>query len=123
MTESWSVWLPLPPSTNALYGTRRDGRKYLNGSARIWREEAGWLLATAHPPKGLVKPVLSLHFGFKGKGRVDVDNRCKAVIDLLVKHGVIADDNDRILPSFVPTSSRSFEGVRITVTPALAVAA
>jgi Holliday junction resolvase RusA-like endonuclease len=99
-----TLTLPVPPSTNALFRNRSaheraiaaaQGRK-LPGRARTeaynsWRNAAGWQLKLQHPQKvpGAVEIEIVMRRMSKS---ADVDNRAKAVIDLLVEHRVIDDD-------------------------------
>lgn len=89
----WAT-LPLPPSLNAAYANRSLGTK---GKGRFsteahadWVREAGWMLNAAK-----VRPVsgrYSIRIAVNDKMRGDIDNRCKPILDLLVKHGITPDD-------------------------------
>lgn len=85
------VRLPVPPSTNNLFANGKRGR-YLTDAYDAWRTEAGLKLNLARPiPFGAIKVAVSLFVPRKPKSR-DIDNFCKAPLDLLVKHRVINDD-------------------------------
>jgi Holliday junction resolvase RusA-like endonuclease len=59
-----------------------------------WRAEAGWRLRLQRPGSigGHVTVAISVeHDG--GASRSDIDNRVKALLDLLVSHQVIEDDS------------------------------
>lgn len=86
------VELPLPPSVNSIWRQAR-GRVIKSAKYQSWIKEAGFLLASQL--KGKRVP------GFCGvkilcvkpsKRRMDLDNRLKAVLDLLVTMNVIDDD-------------------------------
>lgn len=40
--------LDLPPSVNHMYGTRKDGGKFLTAAARAWRDSATMILRSAN---------------------------------------------------------------------------
>lgn len=81
--------LTCPPSLNGLFKNvpgkgRRKTKKY-----REWIKEAGWELVTQRPPPITGPYELSLVIP---KRRGDLDNYCKAVSDLLVRHKLVDDD-------------------------------
>jgi crossover junction endodeoxyribonuclease RusA len=88
--------LPVPPSTNNLFVNRRPGQGRARGPAyRAWLKEAGWeivqqRLPWAHPT---LRVRLRVQIDAQLKLNRDLDNSIKAILDLLVKMGVIADDN------------------------------
>lgn len=81
--------LPPPPSTNGLFATvgrrRIKSRRY-----RRWLNAAGWELVAQRP--GTIAGPWQVDIALPAGLRGDVDGRIKAVLDLLVKHGVTADD-------------------------------
>lgn len=92
------ITLSWPPSVNNLYISA--GRKRVRSPGyRKWQEEAGWLLKAAKPQKfdGPVKIILDLCP--PDRRRFDADNKNKAILDLLVSHGVIAGDDSRYVRS------------------------
>jgi crossover junction endodeoxyribonuclease RusA len=85
------VRLPVPPSTNNLFANGKHGR-WATDKYVAWQKEAGWMLQAARPtPFGSMKVQVTLCVPRKPASR-DLDNFCKAPLDLLVKHKVIADD-------------------------------
>lgn len=85
------VRLPVPPSTNNLFANGKSGR-YVTASYKAWRTAAGWQLNLARvEPFGKMKVAVTLYVPRKPASR-DLDNFSKAPLDLLVAHGVIADD-------------------------------
>lgn len=92
------LYLPWPPSVNNLY--INAGRKRVRSPGyRKWQDEAGWRLKAARPPvfDGAVEVTLELCP--PDNRRADADNRNKAVLDLLVTHGVIKGDDRRYVKS------------------------
>lgn len=93
---SFTLTLPLAPSTNGLYATRkkpgprqwgrRKSEKYMK-----WIGDAGWTLKMQKPPKFVGSVAIAICVPKDMRG--DIDNRCKATMDLLVTHKVITDDN------------------------------
>lgn len=82
--------LPVPPSTNALFVQR--GRKRVRSKEyRAWYELAQYFC------EGAVEGPVAVHICVPENKRRDIDNYAKPVLDLLVKQGVIENDNGRIL--------------------------
>ena len=86
------LMLPFPVSTNNLFAGK--SRRFPSRRYRAWREEAGLALAAQRPLPFFSEPVeVSLHFGRPDRRRRDLDNLCKAPLDLLTEFGVLADDH------------------------------
>ncbi|MDE2096379.1 MAG: RusA family crossover junction endodeoxyribonuclease [Patescibacteria group bacterium] len=87
-----SFTIPIPPSVNGLWanvGRRRIKTKRY----KAWLTEAGWAIVTQR-----VRPIAAtsgcsvvVEIGPRDP-RADIDNRIKAVLDLLVRQGIIPDD-------------------------------
>lgn len=89
------IRLPIAPSVNAMYANNtkaNNGRgRYKTDAYSSWKTEAGWILNQARvAPLGKMKVQLELSVNDAMKG--DIDNRIKAVQDLLVTHRLIDDD-------------------------------
>lgn len=87
------VTLPSPPSTNRLWKNKPGGGRAESSAYVDWKGHAGWVVRSQapRPVHGRVLVVLSIeHVG----GTADVDNRVKAIFDLLVKEGVMDDDRN-----------------------------
>ena len=81
--------LPIPPSLNSMFPGKT--RRHKSAEYKAWIEHAGWVLETAR-----ISPVIgpfALQIRLPVKMRGDIDNRAKAILDLLVKHGVTPDDS------------------------------
>lgn len=83
--------LPAPPSVNEIWRKTRAG---MRRSPRYveWQMEAGWRLK-AQKPRSIAGPVLVLVSVERHSNSADIDNRVKALFDLIVHHGVIEDDS------------------------------
>jgi len=84
------IALPYPPSAWDLYEgwgkTRRLSRSYAK-----WREDAGYFIKR---PEAAISVPFSLHIALRRPNkRHDIDNRSKAVLDVLQHYGVIKNDN------------------------------
>jgi crossover junction endodeoxyribonuclease RusA len=94
MMEPFTLRLPLPPSTNALFrNVAGVGRVKAVGYKR-WLISAGAYGITQKPPGGF--PHFERDFEIivliPAKTRGDVDNRGKCVIDLMTAWQIISDD-------------------------------
>lgn len=86
--------LPTPPSVNQMYANRKKGGRHPTKLYVDWKGHAGWRLSAqlaAH--KTLTCPVLAVVQVERASSQADIDNRLKALFDLLVTHGALADDN------------------------------
>jgi crossover junction endodeoxyribonuclease RusA len=86
------VRLPWPPSLNNLFAT--VGRRRVR-SARYeaWLAEAGAVLVRQRPARIEGPFTAELTFTPPDRRLRDLDGLAKAPLDLLVKHGVVADDS------------------------------
>lgn len=109
-TGETRIALPMPPSTNNLYVNVRGKGRVRSENYRKWNTEAGWTLV-AQRPKRFDCPVrVAIEICPEGRGVFDIDNKNKAILDLLVQHDVITDDNrltvrelvTRIVPKGAP---------------------
>jgi len=108
--------LPFPVSVNAMYRAVK-GRSILSEDYRAWKREAGELLnVQRHKP--ITGPVLvNIDLVPPDKRRHDCDNLCKGLVDLLVAHGVIEADDNRILRGLSVYWRDEGIPCRVTVTP------
>lgn len=88
--------IPVPPSLNNIYPTGKSGRRFLAPAAKLWATQAGWELKQqkARLIPGKVSVALTVR---APQRRTDIDGKIKAVLDLLVKQGVIEADHDGIV--------------------------
>ena len=89
--------LPRPPSVNRIWRIAQDretgrSRQIASAGLKTWKDSCGWLT----PASRLCRfdgPVIVTALVEPPRGRADIDNRLKAVLDLLRDKGVIADDS------------------------------
>jgi crossover junction endodeoxyribonuclease RusA len=83
--------LPFPVSVNNLYANGRKGR-YKTDKYLAWCAEASIGIKDSHR-QGIAAYSLAICLRRPDKRRRDLGNFEKAISDLLVAHGVIADDS------------------------------
>lgn len=94
---------------------KRVGRgRYPTPEYKAWKEQAG-LMLRRQKPYAIVGPA-DVIIDISNKGRGDVDNRSKGVLDLLVQHGVLKDDSKAHVRS-VWARWADIEGCRVTIVP------
>lgn len=86
--------LPAAISVNEAWHNTPRGRARTK-LYRDWLGHAGWRLREQRPPS-FTGPVLVLIGVERANLRADIDNRIKPTLDLLVEHGVLADDRQVI---------------------------
>jgi hypothetical protein len=101
----------LPPSVNNLYVT--IGRKRCKASSyKTWiKGKMKALLAQRARP---VPPPVSLDFTFPNSMRGDIEGRLKAAIDLLVRAGIIPDDNKKVVRQ-IAVNFADIDGMRVCI--------
>lgn len=109
-----TINLPFPPSVNAMYRNLSGVGRVKTKKYKDWATEAGLLLNRqgVQPFNGPVR--ITYYFGPK-PGRYDLSNFVKAVEDLLVIHGVVEDDNARIIPEFGVSQCSKVDGVSVKI--------
>jgi len=90
MSRTFTLTLPLCPSTNELFANKPRVGRVKSERYRTWLQAAGWDVNAARltPINGPVAVTIALPIG----DRADIDNRSKAALDLLVQHALIEDD-------------------------------
>ena len=82
--------LPTPPSLNNLFITTKSGHRAPSKRYSQWRHIAAQALYMGY--KRLEGPV-TIKITVEDKGRRDLDNFCKSVLDFCVTHRVIEGDS------------------------------
>lgn len=105
-----------PPSVNQLWRAYH-GRNILSARARQWFVSASKQLAIqkVKPTRGQVE--IGIDLCAPHNRRYDPDNRVKALLDLLVKNGILDGDDDSIITFFSVrvVKNGGFAGASITV--------
>lgn len=85
--------IPVPPSTNALYTNVPGKGRVKTARYKTWITEAGWAAKVSAGPGNLpsFRGAVAVAIEVPRSSRIDLDN-IKAVPDLLVSLGIIADD-------------------------------
>jgi Holliday junction resolvase RusA-like endonuclease len=105
--------LPFPPSVNELYFNPKNWRGRVSTSEYLdWQDRAGWELKSQRPRRMKDRCVITIDLDDKRRG--DAANREKAVVDLLVTHGVIEDDSKKHVKR-VSIGWESIEGCRVRI--------
>ncbi len=89
------IVLPWPPSLNNMFLNVRGKGRVRSENYRKWATEAGWLLKSQKPHKFNEPVRVRVELNPPNARAFDLDNRNKALLDLLVEHGVIHDDSNR----------------------------
>jgi crossover junction endodeoxyribonuclease RusA len=109
-----TLQLPMPPSTNALFANIPGRGRVKSAAYKRWITEAGWMLRVQRiaPITGRVR--VTIRVQQTAKRKADIDNRIKAVLDLLVKNRVIEDDRhvEAVTAQWV---SEGLTGVSVTI--------
>lgn len=90
---TFTIRLPVPPSTNALFTTFHNGRgieRAKTKAYKAWITAAGWAINTQRPKP--IKGRVNVWVGIPRNNRRDLDNHLKAIFDLLVGMSLIEDD-------------------------------
>jgi crossover junction endodeoxyribonuclease RusA len=90
-----TITLPFPKSVNGTF--KRHNGSHLSEAYKAWRDEAGAMLLQQRPKAVPGKVRVEMLLKAPDRRLRDIDNLFKGVLDLLVKHGVIDDDNNRFV--------------------------
>lgn len=87
-TGRFTIALPMPPTTNNIYTTGSDGKRYLTKEARAYRKEVEQQLMIVDARKRCPKPPFSfyLHVRFDSWRKQDLTNRIKFIEDTVFKY-------------------------------------
>lgn len=112
------IIIPMAPSVNGLYSGK--SRRYKSDGYKAWLLEAGHAINRQNVPhvEGRVSVFLEITEP-KTKRATDLDNRCKPLLDILVKHGIIEGDSQHYVREIRMVWNAEIDGCRVTVTPIL----
>ncbi len=115
MSEAQAFLLPWPPSVNTR--ERYPTRSYLE-----WVDDAGAAIIAQDVCTTTGTVEIEIELGAPSKRKWDLDNRAKAVLDLLVLHGIIEDDNSKILRRLTLIArDKGLTGAIVTVIPIMEI--
>lgn len=108
--------MPRPFSVNNMYRNSGKGRNLTRKYER-WRDTAMQTVMAQGPRRAFLGPVeITIRIGAEGVStEIDTDNCAKAYLDVLVKLGVLPDDNRRIVKRLVLEWMNTAEGAEIEV--------
>lgn len=113
-SPSWQIQLPSPPSVNNLFATVGK-RRVTSVSYAQWRSEADDALWLAKDRKRFTgKVAVEIRLG-KRKGLADCDNMAKAILDWLVRHQIVVNDDSRYVREVTTRWDDAVTGAVITV--------
>jgi Holliday junction resolvase RusA-like endonuclease len=105
--------VPVPPSLNMCFSNVPGRGRVKTALYKAWIEEAGWAIASQRPSKiqGPYQAIIRLPEKTPG----DIDNRAKAVLDLMVKHKITPDD--RLLHKLVVERTPGIASACVSILP------
>jgi crossover junction endodeoxyribonuclease RusA len=115
MTDALQI--PWPPSTNSLWRARA-GRNILSQRYREWRKTAGLEIMAQRPKKHSGPVSIAIELSAPDRRSFDIDNRSKALLDLLVMCRVIEADSSDVVRELHIRLGEGFTGARVSVRPA-----
>lgn len=86
-----TLLLTIPPSVNGAWRNVAGKGRVKSKKYTAWQKAAGWELLLQKPRKVIGPYEIRIILGNK-KNRGDADNRIKALVDLVVKQGIVEDD-------------------------------
>lgn len=92
LSEIQTLTLPIPPSVNAMFRNVRGKGRVKTAVYRHWRDECVWRLR-AQNPRLMPGEVVIIIGVDRTSFSADIDNRIKALLDLVVAEKVIEDDS------------------------------
>lgn len=123
-----TLTIPCPPSVNGIFANKaarngKPGGRFKTREYKAWLDEAAWSIREQMTAEGCdaVSGRVLVIIGVERKSlSADIDNRCKAVLDLLVKQKVIDDDRwvTGVALSWMPQGARRTPMCRVAIMPA-----
>lgn len=112
MADYACIVLPFPPTTNNLFAGK--ARRFPSRAYKDWKAEAWRALQRQLPIAAFDAPVeIVMRLGRPDNRRRDIANYEKAVSDLLVSAGILADDS--LIERLVMEWARDVRGVQVEI--------
>lgn len=113
--------IPVPPSSNNLYGNKRSksgkrSGRYKTRAYENWIDRAGWEVVSQRTNVDRVSGPYRLLLELP-RIRGDADNRMKAASDLMVSLGIVDDDRHCLECRVTIDRGTKSEYARVTITP------
>lgn len=112
-----TVVVPVPPSVNKMFRNVPGKGRCRTKLYDTWKHEAGWRLR-AQKPAHVAGQVLLLIAVERSWDMADIDNRTKALLDLLVTHKVIEDDS-KVVGFCIAWAPMREDDARLLIFPAM----
>lgn len=111
------IYLPFPPSVNAAYANSPGTGRVKTKRYHSWARVAGTDLNRQRPKRMKGRVEVWIYLEDSDNRRSDCDNRAKAILDLLVTHKIIEDDDKRFVRSCHQVWSETTKGCRVSIRP------
>lgn len=111
-----ALYVPMPPSVNRIWRRGTNGNMHRSAEYRDWLGHAGWVLRSQRPRRVAGRVVILVAIERVDK-RADIDNRVKALFDLLQQEKIIRDD--KLIVGFAASWAPAASGLaRLLIIPA-----
>jgi Holliday junction resolvase RusA-like endonuclease len=112
------IYLPFPPSVNAMYRNVAGRGRAKSGVYRSWETAAGWDLNRQNPKRIKGPVILEIYLEDSPTTRGDADNRIKPISDFLVANRIIEGDQKKYVRRITVSWSENTRGCRVSIRPA-----
>lgn len=109
------IRLPFPPSVNDMFGNNKSGKgrgRYVMTDYKKWRADASDALFRQGIRPIVGRCVMRIDLDDKRQG--DADNRVKAILDVLVKHGTLGGDSKKYVKR-ISVGWEKVDGCRVAI--------
>jgi Holliday junction resolvase RusA-like endonuclease len=111
------LWLPWPPTSNTMFGLRGHHR-FVSKKYQEWKDLAAAHIAAQKPTTWVCSVDIHIALTAPTKRKWDIDNRIKPILDVLVTHQIITDDNTNVVRSITAVAANDDRpGATIRVLP------
>lgn len=108
----------LPPTVNHLYANIPGRGRVKSKRYHTWINAVNWQVAAQNPSKVTGEVEVAIFVKRPDKRKRDLDNLCKASLDMLVSNALIEDDSKIVKLSIEWTQNPDIEGTMILWGPA-----
>ena len=113
----YTIRAPVRSKKNSrqLFLTGTGVRNIPSTAYAVFEEAALWELKMQHPKPACKPYKIRYNFTLKGKFRIDLDNAVASVNDVLMKAGILGDDQDIIKIVAVKTNENPYNLTKISI--------